>query len=81
LYHHERFDGKGYPEGLKGKNIPLIARILACADAFDAMTSLRPYRFGKLSITEACLQIQKNSGTQFDPEIARLFLKIIKQPA
>ena len=67
-YHHERYDGKGYPEGLKGDDIPFLARILSVADAFDAMTSDRKYR-SKLKLSEAINQFKMNSGTQFDPAI------------
>ncbi|TCO68243.1 HD-GYP domain-containing protein [Caldanaerobacter subterraneus] len=74
LYHHERFDGKGYI-GLKSKEIPLFSRIIAVADAFDAMTNDRPYRKA-LSLEEAVEEIKKNSGTQFDPEIADTFIKL-----
>jgi len=73
-YHHERYDGSGYPAGLKGENIPLDARILAVADAYDAMTSLRPYREGKLSPEQAMQEIERCAGTQFDPEIAKAFV-------
>jgi diguanylate cyclase (GGDEF)-like protein/putative nucleotidyltransferase with HDIG domain len=73
-YHHERWDGSGYPAGLKGENIPLDARILAVADAYDAMTSLRPYREGKLSPEQAMDEIERCAGTQFDPDIARAFI-------
>jgi putative nucleotidyltransferase with HDIG domain len=66
--HHERFDGKGYPDGLKGKEIPLAARILTVADAFDAMTSDRPYRRA-LSQEVAAAEIRRNAGTQFCPEV------------
>lgn len=72
-YHHERFDGKGYPEGLKGKDIPLIARIIAVADTFDAITSDRPYRKG-LPTEYALEEIKKVKGTQLDPEIVDTFL-------
>ena len=65
-YHHERFDGKGYPEGLKGEEIPIIAAIIAVADTFDAMTSNRPYRKG-LDKAIAIEEIKKNSGIQFNP--------------
>ncbi|GED67158.1 hypothetical protein BRE01_08600 [Brevibacillus reuszeri] len=78
LFHHERFDGKGYPHGLRGKEIPLIARILAIADSFDAMTSNRVYR-DKSNLTHAINQIRKNKGTQFDPEIVDIFLKSIEE--
>ena len=73
LYHHERFDGKGYPEGLEGERIPLLARILAVADTYDAMTSTRPYRRA-LSHDEAIRELKANSGTQFDPEVVKAFL-------
>ena len=72
-YHHERWDGKGYPEGLAGECIPLIARILAVADAMSAMTTDRPYRKG-MSLETALNEVRKNSGTQFDPEMANAFL-------
>jgi putative nucleotidyltransferase with HDIG domain len=74
-YHHERWDGTGYPEGLKGEEIPLVSRVISVADAFDAMISDRPYRKG-LSIHNAREEIRKNSGTQFDPEIVEIFLEI-----
>ena len=75
-YHHERYDGKGYPAGLKGDEIPLLSRIIALADAFDAMTSERPYR-SALSKEEAILEINRCKGTQFDPFLAESFIKII----
>ncbi|WP_318503466.1 HD-GYP domain-containing protein [Bacillus sp. T3] len=78
LYHHERFDGKGYPFGLKGEEIPLPARIMAIADSFDAMTSSRVYRDG-LGIDYALTEIEINKGKQFDPEIAEVFLRIMNQ--
>lgn len=71
--HHERWDGKGYPDGLKGEKIPLTARILAIADSFDAMTSDRPYRKA-LSIEEAKKEFLKESGKQFDPKLAEIFV-------
>jgi len=77
-HHHERFDGTGYPDGLEKDKIPLMARILACADAFDAMTSDRPYRRRKLTVEEALTEIKNNTGSQFDPYIARLFIQIIR---
>lgn len=73
LAHHERWDGKGYPKGLKGEEIPLQARIIAVADAYDAMTSERAYR-NPLSREEAFEELRKNEGTQFDPEIIRIFI-------
>lgn len=72
-YHHERFDGKGYPTGRKGKEIPLEARILCVADAFDAMLSDRPYRKG-MKMNDVLSELRSNSGTQFDPETVKAFL-------
>lgn len=74
LYHHERWDGRGYPRGLQGEEIPLIARIIAIADSYEAMTSNRPYREA-LSHEEAINELIRNSGTQFDPKIINLFIK------
>lgn len=76
--HHERFDGRGYPDQLKGEQIPLIARIAAVADAFDAMTSNRAYRRG-LSYSKACQEIQDHSGTQFCPVVVVAFLQSITE--
>ena len=67
--HHERFDGLGTPDGLAGKAIPLEARIVAAADALDAMTSFRPYRSGEMSLEMAVREIRRNVGTQFDPAV------------
>ncbi len=75
-HHHERYDGKGYPDGLAGNDIPLIARILAIADSYDAMTSNRVYR-KFLSEDEVRQEISRCAGTQFDPELAKLFLELI----
>jgi HD-GYP domain-containing protein (c-di-GMP phosphodiesterase class II) len=75
-YHHERWDGEGYPEGLMGEEIPLLGRILAVADAFSAMTTDRPYRKG-LSHEMALERIRDNAGRQFDPRMARAFLNAI----
>jgi len=77
-HHHERYDGKGYPDGLKGEEIPLLARILSVADAFDAMVSNRPYRKA-LSVEEAIGELKKNAGTQFDPLIVQIFCMILKK--
>ncbi len=77
MHHHERFDGRGYPSQLKGKVIPLLARITAVADTFDAMTSKRTYREA-MPLEVVVAEIEKCSGTQFDPEIAKVFLDIIK---
>lgn len=76
LHHHERFDGKGYPQGLKKDQIPLGARIIAIADSFDAMSSDRIYR-KRLSKDMVIKELQENSGTQFDPNLAKVFLSII----
>ena len=75
LYHHERWDGKGYPHHLRGENIPLLSRIIAVVDTFDALTSKRCYR-RPVSINEALDEIERNAGTQFDPAIAKVFIKI-----
>lgn len=75
--HHERWDGKGYPDSLKGENIPLYGRIIALADTYDAMTSDRPYRKG-LSKKIALDEINRCAGTQFDPKLAKLFISAIK---
>ncbi|MBO7449547.1 MAG: HD-GYP domain-containing protein [Clostridiales bacterium] len=76
-YHHERYDGKGYPEGLKGEDIPLIGRMICVADSYDAMNSNRVYR-KKLTKEDIIKEIENNKGTQFDPKIADVFLKFIK---
>lgn len=72
-FHHERWDGKGYPTGLAGEEIPYLARVLAVADAFDAMTTDRPYRKA-MSAEDAGREIEACAGAQFDPEIARVFV-------
>lgn len=77
LHHHERYDGTGYPYGLKGEEIPLSARIMAIADSFDAMTSKRVYR-DVLDIEFALTEIEQNKGTQFDARIADVFLSMMK---
>lgn len=77
-YHHERYDGKGYPEGKAGEDIPLIARMICVADSFDAMNSNRCYR-KRLSKDDIIKEIEKNKGLQFDPKIADIFLEIIKE--
>ncbi|MFZ5631271.1 MAG: HD-GYP domain-containing protein [Bacillota bacterium] len=78
LYHHEFFNGRGYPCGLSGPDIPLLSRIIAVADAYEAMTSERPYRKG-FSHREAVIRLRAGRSTQFDPEITDLFLKAIKR--
>lgn len=77
LHHHEHYDGKGYPSGLKGDSIPLEGRILAIADAYDAMTSPRPYR-EQLSSQSALEELRRCAGTQFDPELVELFCTLIE---
>ena len=77
-YHHERFDGTGYPEGLKGYKIPLYGRIIGVADAFDAMTQNRVYR-KRLTVDFALNELKKCSGTQFDPDIADIMIKLVKK--
>lgn len=76
-HHHERWDGKGYPDGLAGEAIPFEARILALADTFDAMTSDRPYRRG-MSYERALEEIERCAGTQFDPELAPIFVVMMR---
>ncbi|MEO0129853.1 MAG: HD domain-containing phosphohydrolase [candidate division WOR-3 bacterium] len=78
LHHHEKYDGTGYPMGLKGDKIPLGARIIAIADSFDAMTSDRPYR-PRMETTVALSEIKKNRKTQFDPKLAELFIKTFER--
>ncbi|MFC1645613.1 HD-GYP domain-containing protein [Candidatus Omnitrophota bacterium] len=75
-HHHERFDGTGYPSGLKSNQIPLGSRIMAVVDAFDAMVFGRPYR-KKLNVKTALGEIKKNSGSQFDPKVVSEFLKVV----
>lgn len=77
-HHHERYDGKGYPDGLRGEKIPITARIVAIADAFDAMTSDRPYRAG-LNPVEAIEILHNGAGKQWDPQLVPVFVKLIEQ--
>ena len=77
LHHHERWDGKGYPSGIGGKDIPLLSRILAVVDAYDAMTEDRVYRKA-MSAEEALVELKNNTGQQFDPEIVRLFSDLVE---
>jgi len=77
LYHHERWDGSGYPQGLIGEQIPIEARILAIADSFEAMTSVRPYR-PALPLKEIIKQLKQGAGFQFDPKLVDAFIRIIE---
>jgi len=78
LHHRERYDGKGYPRGLKGEEIPIGARIVAVVDSFLAMTSHRLYK-RRFSVEEAIREVRENSGTQFDPKVVESFLKVIRR--
>ena len=78
LYHHERYDGKGYVHGLKGEEIPLNARIIGIADAFDAMTANRVYR-KKLDFDFVLGELKKGRGTQFDPKLVDIMLSLIEE--
>ena len=73
LYHHERFDGTGYPQGLRGAEIPVLARIILVVDAYFAMTQARPYR-PALAHEAATAELRRNAGRQFDPELVRAFI-------
>ncbi|HWS16139.1 MAG TPA: response regulator [Candidatus Methylomirabilis sp.] len=77
IHHHERYDGKGYPSGLKGREIPIGARILAVVDAFTAMTAHRPYRSRSLTREEAIQELHKNIGSQFDTEVVEVFTSVV----
>ncbi len=79
-YHHERFDGKGYPDGISGCDIPWVARIIAVADTLDAMSSTRPYR-KKLSMNCIVEEIKRCSGSQFDPLVVNAFLELYREGA
>ena len=79
LHHHERIDGKGYPNGIAGDQIPIESKIIAVTDSFDSMTSKRPYRLTPLSLKEAIAELQKHSGTQFDKTVVDVFVnKVLK---
>jgi HD-GYP domain-containing protein (c-di-GMP phosphodiesterase class II) len=77
-YHHEMFDGSGYPEGLKAEEIPLPARVFSIVDAFDAMTTDRPYR-AALPLEYAAGEIDRMGGTQFDPDVAKVFVPLCER--
>ena len=72
LYHHERWDGKGYPQGIKGEDNPIQSRIISVADAYDAMTSTRTYK-NPSSKEDAIIELKRCSGTQFDPRIVEVY--------
>jgi diguanylate cyclase (GGDEF)-like protein len=78
LHHHERFAGHGYPHGLRGTDIPLGSRILAIADAYDAMTRARPHR-GAMTHTRAIAELRRHAGTQFDPELVEVFCELYER--
>jgi len=77
-HHHERFDGEGYPDGLKGEEIPIESRIITVADSFDAMVSPRPYR-REMNIEEAMKEISNHSGEQFDPEVVAVIQRLYQE--
>lgn len=79
LMHHERFDGTGYPNAVSGKRIPLEARVLQVADAFDAITSVRPYQ-PALPVDYAVSELNRNAGTQFDPEAVHAIVALSRRP-
>jgi HD-GYP domain-containing protein (c-di-GMP phosphodiesterase class II) len=80
-HHHERYDGTGYPDGLKGQEIPLGSRIICIADAYDTMVTRRAYR-NSISQNEALIELERCSGTQFDPEIIKVvFIALSQQTA
>ncbi|HNW47608.1 MAG TPA: HD domain-containing phosphohydrolase, partial [Thermotogota bacterium] len=76
LHHHEWWDGTGYPHGLKGTEIPLLSRVISIADAYDAMTHDRPYRKA-MSEKAAIAELERCSGTQFDPELVPIFISVV----
>lgn len=78
MSHHERWDGNGYPDNLAGEKIPRGARIMAAADAYDAMTSDRPYRKA-LSHQEAVEELEKGAGTQWDPQVMEAFIQVLSE--
>lgn len=79
-HHHEKYDGTGYPDGLKGDKIPMGARVMSVANAFEAMISASPYKGKKISISQAIKEIENNKGSQFDPEVVRAFIGVTKKP-
>ncbi len=77
--HHERFDGTGYPDGLAGEEIPLIARIVACCDAFNAITTDRPFRRA-LPVTTAVAELRAQAGRQFDAAVVDALITVVREP-
>ena len=77
-HHHERWDGNGYPDGLKEREIPIGSRIISVIDSFDAMTNNRPYRKA-LAYKDAIKELKRSAGTQFDPDIVKVFLTLLKE--
>jgi len=77
-HHHENYDGTGYPDGLAGEEIPLLARILRIADSFDAMTTDRPYKPARTP-REACLVLKQEAGKMFDPHLVDIFISLISE--
>lgn len=75
--HHERYDGKGYPRGIKGEEIPLMARILCVADSFDAMVTVRSYKPG-IEVEDALRNLEEESGRQFDPRLVPVFVRCVR---
>ena len=75
--HHEHFDGRGYPDGLSGERIPVASRVIACCDAFNAMTTDRPYR-AAMPVGEAIAELRANSGTQFDPVVVAAVIDVVE---
>jgi HD-GYP domain-containing protein (c-di-GMP phosphodiesterase class II) len=80
LHHHERPDGRGYPDGLAGDAIPFESRVILVADAFEAMTSDRPYRIGRPE-SEAVTELEANAGTQFDPDCVAALVRVLQRDA
>jgi len=78
-YHHERFDGKGYPEGIEGEEIPEESRIITVVDSFDAMTSKRRYRASELSVEQAIKELNAGKGLQFDAYIVECFVRMLEK--
>ena len=77
---HERWDGGGYPDGLAGKRTPLVARIVSCCDAFNAMTTDRSYRKA-LSRVDAIAEVERHAGSQFDPDVVRALVRLLARSA